>query len=85
MREQVYEKDICLVEDGPRHVLKRVKSCANFSIGLHTLHVLFFQPVALRIVRYALISGALVTYVIIPPYIVVFEMVSPGSMKAQKQ
>jgi hypothetical protein len=31
-----------MVEDGLRHVLKRVKSCANFSIELHALHVKVF-------------------------------------------
>jgi hypothetical protein len=30
---------MCMVEDGLRHVLKRVKSCTNFSIELHALYV----------------------------------------------
>jgi hypothetical protein len=33
---------MCMVEDGLRHLLKRVKSCANFSIELHALHVKVF-------------------------------------------
>jgi hypothetical protein len=33
---------MCVVEDGLRHILKRVKSCANFSIELHTLRVKVF-------------------------------------------
>ena len=31
-----------MVEDGLRHVLKRVKCCVNFSIELHILHVKVF-------------------------------------------
>ena len=31
-----------MVEDGLRHVLKRVKSCANLSIELHALHMKAF-------------------------------------------
>ena len=31
-----------MVADGLRHVLKRVKSCPNFSIELHALHVKVF-------------------------------------------
>jgi hypothetical protein len=31
-----------MVEDGLRHVLKRVKSCTNFSIELHALRVKVF-------------------------------------------
>jgi hypothetical protein len=33
---------MCVVEDGLRHVLKRVKSCANFSIEWHALRVKVF-------------------------------------------
>ena len=38
----VYKKDMCIVEDSLRHILKQVKSCANFSIKLHALHVIVF-------------------------------------------